>query len=100
MCVVSMIFDKYGPTWPLVPKEDPWKKVIEDALTPRRLSIEEHKTAIQLFQEIVKLTKKLDEMLGLPDCEDPAKMEWLEKIKAQIIEAEKKKVEEQLEFKF
>lgn len=88
-----MVFDRYEKVWP-APK--PFEFPREFNLQDMRKVITTQKTAIELFQEIVTLTKKLDEMLGLPDCEDPKKMEWLEKIKAQIIELEKKRVEDQL----
>ena len=107
MCIVSMIFDRYNEVWPqprrhpYVPDpdtQDIFRKEAERMFeqTQRRLTLETQKSAVQLFQEIVALTKKLDTLLGLEDCEDPKKMEWLDKIKQQIIDAEKKKVEDQL----
>ena len=31
------------------------------------------------YQEVLRLLKKLDEKLGQPDCEDPAKAAWMRK---------------------
>ena len=95
MCIVSMVFDRYEPVWPKPNQTDIFEKQIEH-LMQKRVSLDTQKDAVKLFKEIVKLTKQLDTLLGLEDCEDPKKMEWFNKIKEAIIEAEKTKLENEL----
>lgn len=38
------------------------------------------KTALDLLEELIAKAKELDGALGLTDCEDPKKGEWLEAI--------------------
>jgi len=54
------------------------------------------KTPLDLFEELCEAAKRLDAALGLADCEDPSKMEWLEKVKQQVRDHEVKKVENRL----
>lgn len=63
MCSVSVIMD-YGRTR-IPPKQ--W--------TP---------SAWSEYKEILKRLEALDEKLGEPDCEDPAKAEWMENIEKRI----------------
>ena len=78
MCIVSMVYDNYKPidysSWTITPS----------------------KTPLDLFEALVEAAKRLDEALGLADCEDPSKMEWLEKVKQQVRDHEVKKVETRL----
>jgi hypothetical protein len=62
------------PSWPKeAPATLPW--------TPE---------AYKLLQDIMERMKKLDEKLGLPDCEDPKKAEWMKSVEQRIKKLEKR----------
>ena len=99
MCVISMIHDRYRRTWPVLPGTivpgtgtavEPW---VPDQIkwTPTQ-----EKTALDAFEELCAAARKLDEILGLPDCEDPKKAEWLESVRQRVREHELKKIDERL----
>lgn len=101
MCIVSMVFDEYGkkPIQPWIPatapavpfityETYPWSEVKMRAEATDPLSI---------FEELVRVAARLDKSLGLPDCEDPAKAVWLEKVRAAVREHCAKETERRLE---
>ena len=77
MCVVSMVSEFYGQ-WPKpAPVPFDWLKAAPTTLdwTPE---------ALKLLKEIMAKVKELDTKLGLPDCEDPKKAEWMQTIEARL----------------
>lgn len=38
------------------------------------------------FTQIVEGARRLDEAMGAPDCEDPAKGEWMKKVEKRLAE--------------
>jgi hypothetical protein len=42
------------------------------------------------YQEIIRRLEALDEKLGQPDCEDPAKTEWMREVEERLAKLEKK----------
>lgn len=96
MCVISMIHDHYQPTWP-APNTTPvvpWDPKI--TITSPPFTAAQEKTALEAFEELCAAARKLDEILGLPDCEDPKKAEWLESVRQRVREHELKKIDERL----
>lgn len=85
MCMVSNISDHYRddnfrPYQPLNPV--PWPQG-----APVQLPWSQD--AFQLLQEIMKKMKELDEKLGLKDCEDPKKAEWMKAIEERVKRVER-----------
>jgi hypothetical protein len=85
-----MVSDFYNEDWrrrqyeiPQVPIA-PWPQVAPPTLPW-------NEDSFKLLQEIMEKMKKLDEKLGLPDCEDPKKAEWMESIEKRLKKLEKKK---------
>ena len=87
MCVVSNVSDYYkdaGPwrqhepfQWPqAAPPTLPWTQ-----------------DSYLLLQELMKKMKELDEKLGLANCEDPKKAEWMKSIQDRLAALEKKDAE-------
>ena len=98
MCVISMIHDHYRPVWSspqTVPgtSTHPWELGNIEIL--RNLTVPE-KTALDAFEELCAAARKLDEILGLPDCEDPKKAEWLESVRERVRQHELDKINERL----
>ena len=94
MCVISMVFDRYR-TWPgptTVPGTGTYP-FVPDTITFTPI---QEKTALDAFEELCAAARKLDEILGLPDCEDPKKAEWLESVRARVREHELSKIEQRL----
>lgn len=88
MCVVSMAGDVYKPNWPLPQQPLDWSGI---TFTPAQEA-----TALEKFEELMKVAKELDALLGLPDCEDPEKTGWLEEVRERVREHERAKVDERL----
>ena len=74
----------------------PYNPFIPDTIT---FTPVQEKTALDAFEELCAAARKLDEILGLPDCEDPKKAEWLESVRQRVREHELAKIEERLETK-
>lgn len=92
MCVVSNVHDHYQQKWPFpVAAPSPLDQLAQKVFSPAH-----EKSAIELFEEIVRLTKKLDAVLGLPDCESAHKTEWMEKVRERIRQAEAAKLDKRL----
>jgi hypothetical protein len=92
-----MVMDQYRPTWPapnttpVVPWDGTGITFPTITFTPAQ-----EKTALEAFEELCAAARKLDEILGLPDCEDPKKAEWIESVRARVREHELAKIEERL----
>jgi hypothetical protein len=41
-------------------------------------------TALEAFEKLVAAAAELDRVLGLTDCEDPAKAEWLDSVRERV----------------
>ena len=96
-----MVYDRYRTApWPVdpVPAVGPgtggigitWPRITLTGSTVDPL------TALDAFEELCAAAKKLDAILGLPDCEDPTKAEWLTKVKEQVRQHELEKLEKRL----
>lgn len=98
MSVIGKVYDQFNTTWPasniapVVPWD--WTGIINFP-TITFIPAQE-KTALEAFEELRAAACKLDEILGLPDCEDLKKSEWLETIRARVREHELAKIEERL----
>lgn len=89
MCVVSNVYDYWGPKIPQPPAVYPTVIHNPPAITPQE--VEELKKLIKEFKEAVAIARRLDELMSQSDCVDPdkAKLEdrvkkiedWIEKIK-------------------
>lgn len=110
MCVVSFVSDHYGKwptpdypndgvpamplvpmqpwptTWPIIPAPIDWTKAAPASLPWT-------KATLKKLKRILKDLKDLDTALGLSDCEDPKKAEWMKTIETWVdrLEAEKKR---------
>ena len=81
MCAVSMVHDFYNRQyqqqpfqWPqALPSTLPWNQDILDEL-----------------KKVMERIDRIDKALGLPECHDPKKAEWMNKIEKQV--KRKKKV--------
>ena len=95
MCVVSMVMD-YGRTnWPwnpqtptAVPNTTGW----ETFTTPHV----NETTALEAFEKLVAAAAELDRVLGLADCEDPAKAAWLDSVRERVRQHELAKIDQRL----
>lgn len=94
MCVVSNVTDHYGQ-WPINPFQPP---VPPQPVTIKPLdwtqaapvSLPWDRETVKMLEEILERLKKLDAALGLPDCEDPKKQEWLKRVKKAVKKRKKK----------
>lgn len=94
MCAVSNVHDHYRDKFPLPGLPGPvWPAGIP--FQPASASFVP-KDAVDLFEELVELTKRLDRMLGLPDCESAHKTAWMEELRQLVRQHEASKVEERL----
>jgi thiamine pyrophosphate-dependent acetolactate synthase large subunit-like protein len=102
MCVVSFVSDRYGegtgwpppgvqpiypvpyPTQPIVA---PLKPLELEKIAPSTLPWT--KETLDMMKEILAALKKLDAALGLANCEDPKKAEWIQAVEKRIKESEK-----------
>lgn len=104
MCFVSMITDAYGTggkPWSPAPFPDPVPQPINPVppITPgvapiipwQTQQVVVHKwdrEALDMLRAVLAMLKKLDAKLGLADCEDPKKAEWMKEIERQVAVAE------------
>jgi hypothetical protein len=84
MCSVSNISDHYGQT---VPFQQPYIPFPLSA--PATLPWTED--SLKLLKEVLEKVKELDKKLGLANCEDPKKQEWMADIEQRVKKLEKKK---------
>ena len=88
MCAVSMVSEYYNDDnlfKHVSPKPMPWPSTVPTGLpwSPE---------SFNLLQEIMEKMKQLDDKLGLANCEDPKKAEWMKSIEARLKKLEGKKV--------
>ena len=94
MCVVSFIQDwgqkqwPWNPLTPTVPDTN-WTGTFVMPQVPE-------KDALEIFERLVATARELDEALGLADCEDPKKAEWLEQVRERVRQHELAKLEQRL----
>jgi hypothetical protein len=73
---VSYVSDHYNQTpWTIPPFEWPKVAPVDLNWTPE---------AMKLLKELIVKVKELDAKLGLPDCEDPKKAEWMKSIEKRL----------------
>jgi len=92
MCAVSFISDHYNqlPSYPFVPAPQP---VLPPIPWPTGLptSLPWTQDALDQLKDILKRLDALDKKLGLAECEDPKKAEWMKAVEERIAELEKPK---------
>jgi len=92
MCTVSMIYDNFRQ----IPDVQ-WTTYPGLSTSPfQPLGFKAPRTPLEIFENLVEVAKELDTALGLADCEDPKKGEWLEKIREIVKQHEIEKIEERL----
>ena len=83
MCAVSVISDHYGqytaPPYQFYTQPFDWTKALEQQRESKW-----DREAFEMLKELIERTKKLDAKLGLPDCEDPKKAEWMADIERRV----------------
>ena len=81
MCAVSMITDHYGQYdyWrsPPPPSPIPWPIGLPTTLPWDRAALDD-------LKDIIKRLDALDKKLGLAECEDPKKAEWMKGIEDRL----------------
>lgn len=77
MCAVSMISDVYGHQQLSQPITWPWPQTL-----PQTLPWTED--ALRDLKDILKKVDSLDKKLGLAECEDPKKAEWMKSIENRL----------------
>lgn len=95
MCIVSMVGGEYSKTWP-----SPWEpgtfKIVPHVETSIGWTPAREATALDLLEQLMDVARRLDAVLGLPDCEDPQKTAWLEEVRARVREHERAKIDARL----
>lgn len=93
MCAVSFISDHYRdpyryqrPPQPLVPPPLPQPIPWPTGLPPS--SLPWTREALDQLKDILKRLDALDKKLGLAECEDPKKAEWMKGIEERIAKLE------------
>lgn len=86
MCIVSMAFDHYGTGGYFRPLPNQPFPVPQPFQWPAAAPVERPWDAesLALLKTAMELLRKLDAKLGLPDCDDPKKAEWLKAIEAKV----------------
>lgn len=91
MCAVSMITDYYGQhdDWQLRAYRDtpppppiPWPQGLPVTLPWDRAALDD-------LKDIIKRLDALDKKLGLAECEDPKKAEWMKGIEERLAALER-----------
>src|SRR5690242_2287452 len=93
MCAVSMISDYYNDkNWDYRGRQEP-SPFQQQGLSPFQHmawphtvppSLPWNQDSFKLLQEIMEKMKTLDEKLGLANCEDPNKAEWMKSIEERL----------------
>jgi hypothetical protein len=81
MCIVSNIGDYYQ-RWPQQPNTAPIQPFPWPQAAPAELPWT--REALDALKAILEAVKALDAKLGLPDCEDPKKLEWMESVERRV----------------
>lgn len=82
MCSVSMVSDWYNQDWRLKQPTYPAIPNLLPTIAPATLPWSDE--SLKLLKEIMGQLKKLDDKLGLPDCEDPNKAKWIKSIEKKV----------------
>jgi hypothetical protein len=90
MCAVSAVLNHGINQWPL-PERTPYEWHIQppDDMIPLKYKVTKNPqspTAEQWaeFLKLVKAAKEFDKATGQPDCEDPAKDQWMKDMESRI----------------
>ncbi len=98
MCMISMIYDHYRDPFPTGPFQ-PWNPETVPNTTPTNPNVTPNPIDWQqgapptlpwtpeTFAELKEIIKRLDELdkkLGLANCEDPKKAEWMKKVEERL----------------
>lgn len=102
MCVISMVYDKYNKAWPWeVTPTITVPEVVETGIpwtgTGTTYPSVPEATALEAFERLCEAAKALDAILGLPDCHDPRKAEWLKEVKERVRQHEIQKIADRLD---
>jgi hypothetical protein len=82
--MVSFLGDHYGQSLPFRQPQIPFPQSAP-------ITLPWTTDSFKLLQEVMEKLKKLDAKLGLPNCEDPKKVEWMKEIEDRVKKLEKKK---------
>lgn len=64
--------------------------VIQDYMSQRTTPAQWTRPMFNEYKEILRRLDKLDEKLGQPDCEDPAKAAWMREVETRLDKLEAK----------
>lgn len=83
MCVVSMVHDHFGKTFPdmqlyISPNTNP--PAVTTTTTWPSFDLVELRGLIKEFRELVAAAKRIDEVTGQPDCVDPVKAQLEQRV--------------------
>lgn len=91
MCITSFVHDEYSKAFPPSPSlPAQWTNLFQTSAS------HPPKTALDLFEELIRIAKQLDAALGLPDCEDEHKTAWMAELRRQVREHEAAKIDKRL----
>jgi hypothetical protein len=76
MCTVSMIGD-WGHLW----TSPPYPLTPPQTITPPAPGIYWTLEMFQQFMKLLERVRKLEEEHGVPNCEDPEKLKWIDDIR-------------------
>jgi N-glycosidase YbiA len=118
MCTYSMVSGHYGDwtPWnpggttapsPFIPAADPINPGDCPGIAPPKMdwpnaapvTLPWTQESFELLKEVLEKVKKLDDKLGLADCEDPRKAEWMKSIEERLALVEMKHPNAITEFK-
>jgi hypothetical protein len=98
MCIVSMISDGFNKPW-----GTPWNTPNNPGpvLPPKDIFNNWPDNTVRQFAEIIQRLDAIDKVLGLRDCKDKEKQEFLDALDARIkaIEAKEKQVRDRSKIK-
>lgn len=93
MCIVSAITDYGRGIWPDPLRDDPWQQrhLPLQPQVPRPFiatpyNPDPNKLLVDMkeYHELLEKAKKLDELLGQPDCPEPDKAAWIAALEERI----------------
>lgn len=82
MCTASMVYDygRQSPPWQTNPIPMPGLSMQQQFISPTPLPDTEARDAIKQFIKLLDNAKEYDRATKQPDCEDPAKAEFMKQI--------------------
>lgn len=83
MCAVSMIYDHYYEWQQTAPRPIPWPTAVPASLPWDR-------DTFDAVKDVIKRLDEIDKKLGLANCEDPKKAEWMQAIEERLKALEQK----------